>query len=135
MTELSFLIDLLLNHKLSKATRDAVATRIREVEGHFATSLPATSLPRPSLPSHLPPEIAKQSPSMQAIMLRNPDLVKGAESVNTVEFRGAPAREEPQPVAVIAQNAVTAAAMASRAEAIAAARAGKPDASGGKRKF
>lgn len=33
MTELSFLIDLLLNHKLAKATKDAIAERIKEVEG------------------------------------------------------------------------------------------------------
>lgn len=32
MTELSFLIELLLNHKLPKDTKDAIAERIKEVE-------------------------------------------------------------------------------------------------------
>jgi len=32
MTELTFLIELLLNHDLPKATKDLVATRIKEVE-------------------------------------------------------------------------------------------------------
>ncbi len=32
MSELSFLIELLLNHKLPKGTKDAIAARIKEVE-------------------------------------------------------------------------------------------------------
>lgn len=32
MTELSFLLDLLMNHKLQKATKEAIAIRIKEVE-------------------------------------------------------------------------------------------------------
>jgi hypothetical protein len=32
MSDISFLIELLLNHKLSKSTRELIAARIREVE-------------------------------------------------------------------------------------------------------
>jgi len=32
MTELSFLIDLLLNHKLTKSTKDSIQARIMELE-------------------------------------------------------------------------------------------------------
>ena len=32
MTELSFLLDLLLNHKIQKVTQDAIRERIKEIE-------------------------------------------------------------------------------------------------------
>lgn len=41
MTELSFLIDLLLNHKLPKATREVVKARLNEIQ------LQAVSMPSP----------------------------------------------------------------------------------------
>ena len=138
MTELSFLIDLLLNHKLPKATKDAVAARIKEVEARTAAPAlrgvsTAGFVEMASRPEqYLPPEIAKQAPSMQRIMLKHADVGKVQpvpEPVTVTTW------VEPQPVAVVAQNAATAAAMASRNEAIANAAKGKPDASGGKRKF
>ena len=37
MSELSFLLDLLLNEKLSKSVKDKIAARVKEVEGNMNT--------------------------------------------------------------------------------------------------
>lgn len=103
MTELSFLIDLLLNHKLPKATRDAVAERIRDVE----VAAPV----RPHMP------VIPQALSSRDVAARHPEVA-------------------PEPVAVVAQNATTQAALASRQQAIAESMAGKVDKTTGRpRKF
>ncbi len=47
MTELSFLIELLLNHELKKETKDLIAGRIKEVEQNLTPM-------RPSLPVNNP---------------------------------------------------------------------------------
>ncbi len=118
MTELSFLLDLLLEHKLPKAAKDAVRARIKFVEGCVRIDQPRPVI-APAMAAN--PIVAQQAPSMQALMAKHPDLI--------------PAAAEPAPVAVIAQTPAAAAALASRQEAIAAAQAGKTNASGGKRKF
>jgi hypothetical protein len=133
MTELSFLIELLLNHKLAKATKDAIAERIKEVETRSTASAPGPRTPSAAafveMASHpaqyLPPEIAKQAPSMQRIMLRH--LEQGTAPVST---EGTPIHADatvagPAPVAVVAQTPAAAAAMASRAQAISQAISGK----------
>ncbi len=109
-TELTFLVDLLLNHKLQKSTKDLIAERLKE----FASD-PG---PRPrAIQASVPPELANQSPSTIAAMLRHAEPV------------------EPQPVAVIAQTPAAVAALNSRQQAINEAMSGKANASGGKRKF
>lgn len=117
MTELSFLLDLLLNHRLQKATKDLIRERIKEVE----QGIPLT--PQGRANAHLAampaisanPIVAQQAPSMQAIMARHPDL-------------GNPDLAAPvTPVAVVAQTAATQAALASRQQAIAESIAGKID--------
>ncbi len=122
-TELSFLLDLLLNHKLPKPTKDAVAERIKVVEEDMREMFAASgirSAPIPQVQAVLDRAIANQAPSMQAIMARNPDLV------------AAP----PIPVENIAQTPAAQAAMASRQSAIAESMAGKVDkVSGRPRKF
>ncbi len=130
MTELGFLIDLLLNHKLPKATRDSIATRIKEVECK-TSSLPTASLrPAPSpMPQHLPPHIANQTPSMQAIMMRNQDLIQspGDAAVPATAVHAMTAQPEPpQPVAVVAQTPAAVAAINERQAHLAQARSGKP---------
>jgi peptidoglycan hydrolase CwlO-like protein len=147
VTELSFLIDLLLNHKLAKATKDAIAERIKEVETAMGSLSPMQvmlSPPKPQavVPSNLPAEIAKQAPSMQAIMLRHADLAQTQRAaiepaLHEAQLRNANIQaSEPQPVAVVAQTAATAAAMASRNQAIAESLAGKIDKTTGRpRKF
>ncbi len=138
MTELTFLVDLLLNHKLPKLTRDAVAARIKEVEAGIGFAPPQRMAPQPAMarPQNLPPHIANQSPSMQAIMLRNPDLIQGPGGTGLVkEYSGdtpppptyiIPA-PEPQPVAIIAQTPAAVNAMNERAATIRQGMSGKPE--------
>lgn len=62
MTELTFLVELLLNHRLQKPTRDAVATRIKEVEEAIA-HLPPQSPVRPN-PIVSSRDVAARHPEM-----------------------------------------------------------------------
>jgi hypothetical protein len=106
MTELSYLIDLLLNHKLPKATKDSVAKRIQEIQEVYKPHQVA----RP-----LSPGGVQQAPSTQAILDRNPDLI---------------------PVENIAQTVAASQALASRESAIAASMSGTVDKTTGRpRKF
>jgi hypothetical protein len=92
MTELSFLVDLLLGHKLPKVTREAVAARIKEVETRLTPQrieIPMTSgitaamvgsPVRPRKPANA------QSPSTQAILAEKftPDEIEkmaGGEAI------------------------------------------------------
>lgn len=118
MTELSFLIELLLNHDLKKETKDAVAARIREVEGRLIVT-PAQQTSYVLTPSP-PVTFAKnaQAPSTLAIMAKHGDIPN--------PFTSTPPEQPNVPVENIAQNAVTAAAMAARQQAISVAASGKP---------
>lgn len=100
MTELSFLIELLLNHDLPKATKDLLATRIKEVESNLVAK-PQQANAYSYVP---PPKILQQAPSTLAAMARHGDIP------NIVPVPDMPA---PEPVAVIAQTPATAAALES----------------------
>lgn len=100
MTELAFLLDLLLNHRLPAATKAAISDRLKEVEKMLA--------PAPRAPAPVPPQLANQAPSTIAALMKHPDLM-----------------EKAMPVEVIAQTAQTAAALASREQAIQQAMSGK----------
>lgn len=116
MTELGFLIDLLLYHKLSVATKTAITSRLKAVEEELQNSLQNRPRQVPNLAINGIP----QAPSMQAIMARNPDLI-------------APA---PTPVTVVAQTPAAMAAMASREAAINESMQGKTNKDTGRpRKF
>lgn len=106
-TELSFLLDLLLTHKLPTATKTAVAERIKSVEVELHTKGGQISIPR--MPYVSQPSMPIQSPSTQAILDRNPDLIP----------------PPPVPVAVIAQTPAAQAAMEARNKAISDAQAGR----------
>lgn len=54
MTELSFLLELLLNHKLPKKTKDAVAERIKVVENGIIPQ-PTALRAAPVISSRMPP--------------------------------------------------------------------------------
>lgn len=124
MTELSFLLDLLLNHKLQKSTRELIAARLKEISD--GVPLQAAAVRSVALPAHM----AQQAPSMQAIMARNPDLAGHAPTINIA------ASEPAAPVAVIAQTQAAVAAMNSRQQAINESLAGKVDKNTGRpRKF
>jgi hypothetical protein len=119
-TELTFLIELLLEHKLTKATKDAVAARIKELDvnrgdhqiyGRTA-QVSANASRSPS------PGAAAQAPSTLAILARNPDLAEKALAA-------------PVPVENIAQTPAAAAALQHRADMINSAISGQVIAKGG----
>lgn len=95
MTELSFLIDLLLNHDLPKATKDLLAQRIKEVE----SNLVAPRQVAPMQSGRQIPALA-QAPSTLAAMAKHGDLTYIPDS------------QEPAPIVPIEQVAQTPAAMA-----------------------
>lgn len=66
MTEIQFLIDLILNHKLSKEAKDLCTKRIGDVEANL------TRAPQRIFTPIQPPNTA-QAPSMQAILDKVPD--------------------------------------------------------------
>lgn len=115
ISELSFLIELLLNHKLPKPTRDAVAERIKDVEANLATN--PTIHTRLSSVNGSPVVVggSVQSASTAALLAKHPDLV--------AQMNAAPAA----PVAVIAQTPAAVAAMNSRQTAINEALSGKAE--------
>jgi len=88
-TELSFLMDLFLCDDLPRNLKLMVSDRIREVEANLLQAPPMPQIPRgtnwgtipipapplPPLPEPASPVVAQQSPSMQRLMAKHPDLV------------------------------------------------------------
>ncbi len=112
MSELSFLLNLLLEHKLQKATKEFIIQRIKEVELILSANAPV----RLSSPPVTAPKMLNgvpQAPSMIKLMEKYPDLV-----ISTVTPATAQPAEEPPPVEVIAQTPQTMAALQSRQEAL-----------------
>ena len=103
MTELSFLLDLLLNHKLTKPTQTAIKERIKEVEAQFASQPVRPQVQR--VPNG-------QAPSMQAAI-----EAMEAEKGNV----------PPPPNQIPAQTAAAAGALRRRQEAINIAISGKEE--------
>lgn len=116
MNEVSFLLDLFLNHKMSKSAREAVTARIKEIAER--ASQQQDYAPRVVL--QRPPKTA-QSPSTQKIL--DEMAAEGAP----LEARVAQAQADPVPLEQIAQTPAAAAAMAARAEAIRIAASGKEE--------
>ncbi len=120
MTELSFLIDLLLNHRLGKATKDLIAMRIKELGSPVITSGTVTVLPGTPLPQRT--FTVPQAASTIALMTKHGDIPP----------LDIPAPAAPEPVTQIAHTAAAAAAMQARNESINAALSGKVDKVSGK---
>lgn len=124
MSELAFLIELILKHKLQTQTKLLIAERIREVEMSVSrVMIPQIQIaPRPAVVGGSP-----QAPSTQAL------LEKHAMQAGVIQTVSEPAVV---PVEAVAQNQATAAAMASRNRAIAESISGKTDKTTGRpRKF
>lgn len=130
MTELSFLIDLLLNHELQKPTKDAIADRIKEVESKLTTNGAGSHGSHlQSWNNQLPQNVPQQAASTLALMAKHGDIPYIASPPM-------PPIPKTEPVAQIAQTVATAAAMMSRNAAISDSIAGKTDKSTGRpRKF
>lgn len=133
MTELSFLIDLLLNHKLPQKTKDAVAERIKTVEALVSMVAPriptAVHMSQPTQSSVALIGGTKQAASTAAALAKYPDLVEQMEKSATKPVQTVAPAPQPDlpPVEVVAQTPQTAAAIASRQAAIATAISGKPE--------
>lgn len=130
MTELSFLIDLLLNEKLSKPVKDKIAGRIREIEAtpREWTAQPAGMRPHPMNPAAIPAHLAGQSASTIAnFMKHNPTAVDVTPQppAAQIETPADPNEAPAQPAAVVA-SPQAAHAMAARQAAINLAISGKP---------
>ncbi len=127
MTELSFLLDLLLNHKLPKPTREAVTARIKDVEARLTqSSQPLQRAPAPlQTLGNVPPHLVGQSASTIAAMMRHEQNVPAppldAPTINMVSQQPSVA-----PVQQIAHTPAAQAAMADRQAALAGAISGKP---------
>lgn len=139
MTELSFLIDLLLNHELQKPTKDAIAVRIIEVEAQITCPVVARVIASPSQPVG----VQRQAQSTLDAMSRHaeagftalamPILSNGPQVIHPQQL---PPEMPPIPVEHIAQTQAAAQAMNSRNQAIAESIAGKIDkVTGRPRKF
>lgn len=112
MTELTFLLDLLLNHRLPAATKAAVSDRIREVEKQLSAGYPippqAQAIRQAVLNSPIPAHLVNQAPSTIAAMMKH----------DGAPIALAPPAEAPVIPAVIAQTPAAQQALASRNEAI-----------------
>lgn len=111
MTELTFLIELLLNHDLPKVTKDLVASRIKEVEAYLTADRELV----PRAPMRAVTNGVIQAPSTLAAMAKHGDAVTAPPVMPPVEA-----------VTQIAQTPATAAALGQRNAMINAAMAGSP---------
>ncbi len=114
MTELSFLLELLLEHKLGKPTKDAIKERIKKIEAFPSWTPPINQ-------TSMRPTKTAQSPSTQRILdeMANEGHVLSPEPQAIHEAPGMPV--------VIAQTPAAAAALAQRNEAIRIATSGKEE--------
>lgn len=70
MTEIAFLLDLVLNHKLGPAAKKRCIERIGEVEALLSTK--PVFLERSTQPQSIRPGMVAQAPSTQALLDANP---------------------------------------------------------------
>lgn len=128
MTELSFLLDLLLSHKLPAPTKKVVVERIKEVEASLSSPISPFAVRHapPTGPSPILANGSQQSASTQALLAKHglPDP--------TINLPPAPLAMQPEaapgaPVQ-IAQTPAAAAALATRRAIINAGINGSDDA-------
>lgn len=124
MTELSFLIELLLNHDLPKVTKDLVAARIRTVEERLVAVPNMPSTTSRTMTVHA---VSQQAPSTVAAMIRHGELPAATAS----QLPPIPA---PEPVEIIAHTPAAIAALQQRNNAISEALSGRVDKVAGKPK-
>lgn len=114
MTELSFLLDLLLNHKLPKVTKELIVERVREVEKKIDSAESRTVYLQPQQAKIQLPSGTVQSPSTLALMAKHGDIPPNISGM----IADIPLPPPPVPVEQIAQTAATQAAMVAREAAM-----------------
>lgn len=127
MTELSFLLELLLEHKIPKDTRVAVAARIKQVESSMHSVQNATSSPAAARgqtlthrPIPAPPEYQELAASLA--FADNADVVPSSPHFGLPDRR--PRQPEPIPAGAAGLTSAAQDAMATRNKLIAEAQAG-----------
>lgn len=143
MTELSFLLELLLKHKLPAATRDLVAQRIKEVEIGLLSRPQFPQTVQQQISGPQPPFIVtsgvdargvQQSASTLAAMARQAAIV--GEPVPQVLIESSMVFPPSTQPAIVAQTPAAMQAMNSRNQAISESLSGKVDKTTGRpRKF
>lgn len=92
MTELSFLLELLLNHELQKITKEAITERIKVIEQNYTptTHRPTVASPMPTsgMPPVPPQAIAQTPEAAKAIA----DL----QNMRSEALNGSPGRTAPR---------------------------------------
>jgi cell division septation protein DedD len=129
-TELTFLISLLLEHKLPKPTKDAIAVRIKEVNSASIPQFHVTPARSLEILHQRPPKTA-QSASTQKI-LDEIEAEKAAFAAGVVVpeseiVNDLPRVTPPQPIQQIAQTPAAVQALLSRQESIRIATSGKEE--------
>lgn len=105
MTELSFLVDLLVNHKLSAPIKKLVADRIKDVESNQVLNT-----------AHIPNHKSQ---------IAMPQVIHGAVQAPSMAAKIAEMEQVPQSAIVV--SPIAAQAIAQRAELMRKATSGKPD--------
>lgn len=84
MTELSFLLNILMNHRLQKATKELIVARIKEVEIALAT-VPAVRRPMPNASVHTASHVADGPLSQPVEMVaQTPQTVAALQHRNMI---------------------------------------------------
>jgi len=74
-SELSFLLELILDDETPKPIKAKLVRRVQDVEKNYAIEPSIQRVPRGIITPSQAPIIAAQSPSMQRLMADNPDLI------------------------------------------------------------
>lgn len=84
MGELSFLIELLLNHKLAKATKDLISTRIKELEDRMV-SQPAQHQPMSAVNQPRPVQAVAQPKITNPYQIIQPEVIDPSQQNAAVQ--------------------------------------------------
>ena len=129
MTELSFLIDLLVNEKLSKTVKEKVVARIKDVE-LLQTATPVLKSV-PNFIGYQQPIASGQSPSTIAAMQRHAAQLPQEASVELSPISQTNVHQvvadPPAQQGVVVASLAAAQAIQSRDTAVAAALSGRPE--------
>jgi hypothetical protein len=119
MTELGFLIELLLEHKLSPVTKAMIATRIKSVESTYGPQ-PPIQAPR-NMATHRP---IPANAEAQALAASLASAANADPTTSVATFAERPRQPEPLPAGAVGVTSAAQGAMATRNKLIAEAQVG-----------